>query len=99
MNESQSYVDFGHDRLNLNGKFRQRQRYLASSLMMNAKGKKEHGIVVTATILDELATPCKTTTMATRARERSPKPWWTVWYSALNPASSCPSTVAAEIIR
>ncbi len=65
-NESQSYIDFGHDLLNRNKDVpalpswlimdhRHRQRYLASSLMMNAKGKKEHGIVVTAPTLDELA--------------------------------------------
>lgn len=69
-NESQSYIDFGHDLLNrdkdvpalpswLIMDHRHRQRYLASSVMMNAKGKKEHGIVVTAPTLEELAAKMK----------------------------------------
>jgi 3-oxosteroid 1-dehydrogenase len=66
-NESESYIDFGHDMLERNTTVpsihswiivdrRHRQRYLFSPLMLGGKGLAEAGIVVKAPTLDELAT-------------------------------------------
>ncbi|WP_449373390.1 FAD-binding protein [Arthrobacter psychrolactophilus] len=77
-NESQSYIDFGHDLLERDKEVaalpswlimdhRHRQRYLASSLLMNGKGKREQGIVVKAASLDELAAKMSIDPAALRA--------------------------------
>ena len=66
MNESQSYIDFGHDLSARNKEAaalpswliidqRHRQRYMASSLLTGGKAKRAMGIVVTAPTLEGLA--------------------------------------------
>lgn len=77
-NESQSFIDFGHDLLDRNKEapalpswlimdHRHRQRYLASSLMMGGKKMRDAGIVVSAATLDELAAKMQINPAALRA--------------------------------
>jgi 3-oxosteroid 1-dehydrogenase len=66
-NESASYIDFGHDMINHNREtptipswlildIRHRRRYLSSALLGGGKSLREHGIVVSADTIEELAT-------------------------------------------
>ena len=77
-NESQSYIDFGHDMMERNKTVpaipawiivdvRHRRRYLFSPLLLGGKGLVEAGIVVKAKNLDELATALKIDPAALRA--------------------------------
>ena len=77
-NESESYIDFGHDMMERNKTVpaipawiivdvRHRRRYLFSPLLLGGKGLVEAGIVVKAKTLDELATAISIDPAALRA--------------------------------